>query len=100
MAKWKHVFVLLLIFLLGCLIGVIVLPWTGWSDTRSHWGEPFFIFLLSSVLAVATHWLYRRSGLIFKIQAIILWIAFGATAAIAAYQVVISWLFICGYLNY
>ncbi len=76
------------------------MPWTGWSDGRSHWGEPFFMFLLSSGLAVATHWLYRRSGWLYKAQAIVLWMLFGTVADIAAYKCVWAWLFIREYLKY
>ena len=98
--KWKPTLVLLCIFISGSFIGLVLVPWTGWSDARSHWGEPFFIFLLSSGLAVATHWLYRRSGRIYKLQAIVLWLLFGAVAAIAVYQCILSWLFIGGELKY
>lgn len=96
----KHALVLLCIFVLGSIIGLIFVPWTGWSDTRSHWGESFFIFLLSSGLAVATHWLYRKPGRLYKTQAVGLWMLFGVVGAVAAYKCVLAWLFIRGYFKY
>lgn len=98
--KWKHALVLLLFFLIACLTGPMFVPWTGWSDHRSHWGTPFFILLLSAGLAVATHWLYRKPNTLYKMQAIGLWILFGAVAAVAAYKCVLARLFILGYLKY
>ncbi len=100
MKHWMHLFILLFIFILGSVFGLMFVPWTGWSDGRSHWGEPFFIFLLSSGLAVATHWLYRKPGRLFKVQAIGLWLLFGVVAVIAGYKCVLAWLFIRGYLKY
>jgi len=97
---WKHALVLLCIFIFGSFIGLVLVPWTGWSDARSHWGEPLFIFLLSFGLTVATHWLYRKPGRLYKAQAVGLWMLFGVVAAVAAYRCVLAWLFIYGYLKY
>lgn len=94
MKKWRHALILLLIFVVGSIVGPMFVGMTGWSDSRSQWGIPFFIFLLSSGLAIATYWLYRRPGTIHKVQAFVLWLIFSAVAAIAGYHLWTCWLFI------
>ena len=100
MEKWCHATILLLIFLVGSLVCPFCLPIGGWSDGRSHWGAPCAIFVLSSALAIATHWLYRSSGTLYKVQACVLWLFFGAVAAIAGYKFVLAVLFITIQMRY
>ncbi len=75
--RWGHFLCLLQIFFLASVVATS-LPTPGeWSDYRSQWMPSAALATVSLVLCVATHWLYRRPSLLFKLQAIALWLLFG-----------------------
>jgi hypothetical protein len=92
--KWRQFFSLLLIFI-AAAIASSLLPTPGsWSDTRSQWLPPTAMALIASGLFVACFWIYCRPGLVFKIQAVMLWLLFGAVLVIALREVYESFTFL------
>jgi hypothetical protein len=56
----------------------------SWSDPRSQWTPPAAIALAALGLFVASFWIYRQRGVVFKAQAVILWLIAGAALVAAA----------------
>jgi hypothetical protein len=75
--RWRQFFSLLLIFFLAGFASLLLPTPGSWSDVRSQWVPSVAMALTTSCLFIATFWVYRRIGFIFKIQAVILWLLFG-----------------------
>jgi len=81
--QWYHSITLLLVLIVG-LVVLSLIPVSGeLSARRSEWLRPALVLVLTIGLSVATHWLYRRPDSLRKLQAIGLWLLFGAIAAFA-----------------
>ena len=92
--SWRQFMLLLLVFVVAMIVcGLLPTP-GSWSDSRSQWLPPAVMGLTALSLFVASFWVYRRPGFIFKIQAVILWLLFGAVLIIAAYSVYESFTFL------
>jgi hypothetical protein len=85
---------LLLVFFADMMICVELPTPDSWSDARSQWLPSAAMVVTVFCLCIATHWVYRRPGFIFKIQAVILWLLFGTVLAIATYGVYDSLMFL------
>jgi hypothetical protein len=75
--NWQHFFwVLVPLIIVYVIAGLLPTP-GAWSDTRSQWMPVAVLAPASLALFIATHWIFRRDGRVFKLQAIILWTLFG-----------------------
>jgi hypothetical protein len=91
---WRPFWSLLIVFLLGGLVCSILPTPDSWSDARSHWLPPAAVGLMAACLFIASFWIYRRSGMVFKIQALILWLLLGAVVIGATCALYDSFLFL------
>jgi len=84
---WRQFLLLLVLFLVDMKL-CCCLPTPGsWSDGRSQWLPQAAAAVTAICLCIAVHWVYRRQGFIFKIQAVMLWLLFGTVMAGSAYGV-------------
>ena len=75
--RWRQFWFLLLAFFVGGMICSELPTPDSWSDGRSQWLPDVAIGIITLCFIVATFWIYRRLGIIFKLQAVILWLFFG-----------------------
>lgn len=75
--RWRQFWFLLLVFFMGGMISSELPTPDSWSDGRSQWLPAAAIGIITFGLIVATFWIYQRPGIVFKIQAVILWLFFG-----------------------
>jgi F0F1-type ATP synthase membrane subunit a len=81
---WQPFLSYLVVFVFSATVCSLLPTPNSWSDVRSQWVPSAAIALLALCLIVASIWIYRRSGQVFKIQAIILWVVFGGVLIAAA----------------
>jgi F0F1-type ATP synthase membrane subunit a len=85
--RWRPFLLLLLLFVVDTQIcGLLPTP-DSWSDGRSQWLPPVAMGVTVFCLCIAVHWVYRRPGFIFKIQALVLWLLFGTVLGMSAYGI-------------
>jgi hypothetical protein len=91
---WRSFFSLLIILFFAMMVSA-QLPTPGsWSDGRSQWLPPAAIAITTVCLFVATFRIYRRPGVLSKIQSVILWLIFGVVLIAAIDSLYESWLFL------
>jgi len=72
-----------------------LLPTPGsWSDRRSQWVPGVVIAASMGCLFVATFRIYRKPGLVFKLQSVLLWLLCGGVFLAAIYSVYESFIFL------
>jgi len=74
---WQQCLWLLLIFLVAFMIAACLPTPGAWSDRKSQWLGDAFFAPISFALFIATNWIFKRKGLVFKLQAVLLWLLFG-----------------------
>ena len=92
--RWRQFCWLLLLFLLASMVSSLLPTPDSWSDIRSQWLPSAAIALTTACLFIATFWIYQRPGFVFKIQAVILWLLFGAVLIGAIYSLFESFAFL------
>ena len=84
-ATWLRFLLLLFLFFAGGLTASLLPTPGSWSDLRSQWLPLVAMTLMNFCLLVASFWIYRRPGPVFKVQAVILWLVIGSALIAGLY---------------
>ncbi len=92
--RWQPFLLLLLVFFAASSIAV-ALPTPGsWSDRRSQWIPAVALAVTALATFVAGHWIFRRRGVLFKVQALIVWGLCGVVLVGSISSLYESWVFL------
>src|SRR5262245_28551543 len=92
--EWQQFLLFLGIFLVSGTVGSLLPTPGSWSDRGSEWVPGAVIAASMGCLFIATFRIYRKPGLVFKLQAVLLWFLCGAVFLAAAYSVSESFTFL------